>query len=85
MKTGRNVCSRVVDSTGRPVPGACVVLNKWHVHTDRVGFFHWSVEAPLPKQVEIRVYKRWSSQYETVKKTVSFGRIEREPIILPCK
>ena len=85
LKPGRMVRSRVVDSTGRPVPGACVVLNRWHIHTDRAGFFHWSVEAPLPEQVEVRVYKRYSDQYETLKTTVPFSQIGGQPIILPRK
>jgi hypothetical protein len=85
LKAGRKVRSRVMDNTRRPVPGACVVLNRWHIHTDRAGFFHWSVEAPLPGQVEIRVYKRYSSQYETLKTTLPFSQIERQPIILPRK
>ena len=83
LKTGQKICNRVVDDTGRPVPGACVVLNRWHVHTDRAGFFHWSVAAPLPEQVSIRVYKRYSGQYETLKTTVPFSQLERRPIILP--
>ncbi len=85
LKAGRKVRSRVMDNTGRPVPGACVGLGLWHCHTDSRGFFHWSVEAPLPEQVEIRVYKRYSGQYETLKATVPFSQIEREPIILPRK
>ena len=74
LKLGRKICSRVVDNTGRPVPGACVVLNRWHVHSDPLGFFHWSVKAPLPMQVEIRVYKRYSGGYETLEATVPFSQ-----------
>ena len=61
------------------------MLNRWHVHTDRAGFFHWSVDAPIPEQVEIRVYKRHRRQYETLKTTVPFSQIERRPIIVPRK
>ena len=85
LKPGRKVRSRVLDSTGRPVPGACVVLNHWHVHTDRAGFFHWSVEAPLPEHVKIKVSKRYSGQYGTLETTVPFSQIESQPIILPRK
>jgi hypothetical protein len=85
LKAGQKVCNRVIDNAGHPVPGACVVLNRWHVHTDRAGFFHWSVEAPLPEQVEIRVYKRYSGQYETLETTVPFSQLDSEPIILPRK
>ena len=85
LKAGRKVCNRVVDNAGRPVRGACVGLNRWHTHTDLHGFFHWSVETPLPEQVEIRVYKRYSGRYETLKTTMPFSRIERQPIILPRK
>ena len=91
LKAGRKVRSRVVDSTGRPVPGACVVLNRWHVHSDRVGFFHWSIEAPLPEQVEIKIFKRydadWSdpnskAEYETLETTVDLSELESQPITL---
>ena len=75
----------MVDETGKPVGGVCVVLNRWHVHTDRDGFFHWSVEAPLPDQVSIKVYKRYSGQYETLETTLPFSQIERQPIILRRK
>ena len=85
MKAGRRVRSRVVDNTARPVPGACVVLNLWHIHTDTDGYFHWSVGAPLPEQVQIRIYKRYSGQYETLKTAVPFSQIERHPIILRRK
>ena len=82
LKAGRKVCSRVLDNTGRPVAGACVVLNNWHIHSDRRGYFHWSVEGPAPKQVTLRVYKRWVGGYKTLKTTVPFSRIERQPIVL---
>ena len=85
LKAGRKVRGRVVDNTRRPVPGACVVLNRWHVHTDRAGFFHWSVEAPLPKQVEVNVYRRYYGQYGTFKKTLPLSSIERQPIVLSGK
>ena len=85
LKPGRKICSRILDNTGRPVPGACVVLNRWHIHTDPRGFFHWSVEAPLPEQVEIKVFKRYSGQYETLKTTVPFSQLENQPITLKNK
>ena len=74
-----------MDDTGRPVPGACVGLGLWHCHTDSRGFFHWSVEAPAPEQVEIRVYKRYSVQYEALKTTVPFSQLESQPITLKNK
>lgn len=85
LKPGQKVCNRVLDDTGRPVPGACVVLNRWHTHTDVNGFFHWSVEAPLPDNVSIRVDKRYSDQYKTLETTVLFSQLERRPIILRRK
>ena len=71
-----------MDDTGRPVPGACVVLNRWHTHTDLQGFFHWSVQAPLPDNVSVRVDKRYSDQYKTLETTVPFSQLERQPIVL---
>ena len=85
LKPGRRVRSRVVDDAGRPVPGACVVLSRWHTHTDSDGFFHWSVAAPLPEHLEVRVYRNYSRSYETLKATVPFSEIERQPIVLRRK
>ena len=85
LKAGQMILNRVMDNTGRPVSGACVVLNRWHVHTDLGGYFHWSVEVPLPEQVEIRVYKRYSRHYETIKTNMPFSQIERQPIVLHRK
>ena len=82
LKAGRRVRSRVVDAAGQPIGGVCVVLNQWHCHTDPRGFFHWSVEAPLPKELTLQVYKKYSGQYETLETTVPFSQIERQPIIL---
>ena len=82
LKPGQKVCNRVMDDTGRPVPGACVVLNRWHTHTDLQGFFHWSVQAPLPDNVSVRVDKRYSDQYKTLETTVPFSQLERQPIVL---
>ena len=82
LKPGRLVRSQVVDETGQGIRGICVILNRWHVHTDRAGYFHWSVEFPLPQQVEIKVYKRYSGQYETLETTVALSQIERQPITL---
>ena len=85
LKPGRLVRNRVVDDHGNPLAGVCVVLNRWHCHTDRSGFFHWSVEAPLPEQVDVRVDKRYSGQYETLETTLPFSQLGRKPIILRRK
>ena len=82
LKPGRKVCNRIIDSTGQPVLGACVVLNRWHTHTDPAGFYHWSVEDPLPEQVTLRVYKRYSGDYETLETTVALSQLESQPITL---
>ena len=82
LKPGRKIRGRIVDNTGRPVSAVCVVLNRWHVHTDRAGFFHWSVQAPLPKQVEVNAYRRYSGQYGSFKGTLSLSDLERRPITL---
>ena len=81
LTAGRRVRGRVVDPRGKPIGGVCVVLNRWHCHTDQGGYFHWSVAAPLPQQVQIRVYKRYAP-YETLKKTVPLSQLERQPIVL---
>ena len=82
LKLGGKVYNRVVNDRNQPVAGACVVLNNWHIHTDPRGFFHWSVERPVPRKVSIRVYKRWSGGYETLKTTLPFSQIAHRPIIL---
>ena len=82
LKPGRLVLGRVVDSKGQPIGGVCVVLNLWHCHTDPSGFYHWSVESPPPEQVTLRAYKRYSRKYETLKATLPFSELVRQPIIL---
>lgn len=83
LKPGRLHRGRVVDSTGRPIGGVCVVLNRWHCHTDTRGYYHWSIEGPTPDQVEIRVYKRYNDEYERIEGTRPFSQIESAPIVLP--
>ena len=82
LKAGRKVQNRVVDPNGQPVSGACVVLNRWHVHTDRAGYFHWSIECPLPDKVKMKVYRRYSGQYATLEATVPLSQMDSQPIIL---
>ena len=85
LKPGQAVRGRLLDSDGKPVSGASVVLNMWHVYSDSQGFFDWPVENPVPEQVEIKVYKRYSGKYETLKATLPFSQLGRQPIILPRK
>ncbi len=53
LKAGRSVRGRVVDEAGKPVGGACVVLDRRHIHTDPDGFFHWAIDAPVPDEVTV--------------------------------
>ena len=82
LRPGKLVCGRVLDSQGAPVSGACVVLNRWHCHSDLRGYFHWSVAAPLPEQVTYRVCKRYSFRYGTLTGSDSIARIEEHPFVL---
>ena len=72
-------------TVGQPIAGACVVLNKWHIHTDPTGYFHWSLKPPVPQQVTLKVSKRYSGDYETLEATVSLSQLESEPIMLKNK
>ena len=71
-----------MDDTGHPIPGACVVMSRWHIHTDSTGLVHWSVKAPVPEQVGIKVYKRYSHQYEILETTVTLSQLECQAITL---
>ncbi len=96
LNAGRKICNQVVDEKGRPVGGTCVVLNNEHMHADAQGFFHWSLEAPLPKQVSVKVYKRFGRGNETHEGgltrvvrvsldqhyAVPLSQIESQPLIL---
>ena len=82
LKAGRRVRGRVVDQAGEPVPGACVVLNRWHVHTDLDGFFHWSVEAPVPERIAVKVSKRYVATYKPYQANVALSRLVSQPIVL---
>ena len=85
LKTGKSVRGRVVDQTGTPVGGACVVLDAWHIHADPDGFFHGAINAPVPDKVLIRVYKRYSDDYGTFEQKLSPSQIEKQLIVLPSK
>ncbi len=86
LNAGRKICNQVVDEKGKPAAGACVVLNNWHMHTDAQGFFHWSLENPLPEQVSVKVYKRYGGGPVRIPLkqhyTVSLSQIESQPMIL---
>ena len=82
LKKGRRVRGRIVDENRAPVPGACVVLNRWHCHTDARGVYHWSVKAPLPDQVAVRVYRRYARRFGTLRATVPLGELESQPLTL---
>ena len=85
LKSGQLVRGQVVDASGQPIGGICVVLNQWHCHTDPQGYFNWSVEAPVPQQVTLQVYKKYLSQYETLETTVALSQLESQPITLKHK
>ena len=85
LKPGRSVRGQVVDDQGKVVPGACVLLDKWHTHTDTDGYFHWSVEEPLPSTVTALIHKKYSGVYGVLEETFLLSRIEQEPIVLPRK
>ena len=82
LKRGGSVVGQVTDQTGLPVAGACVVLDDWHTHTGPDGSFHWSVEAPLPSQVDVKIYKRYSSAYDEIIERVPLESIQQKPLIL---
>jgi hypothetical protein len=82
LQRGRGAHSTIVDPQGRPVAGACVVLGLFHCHTDERGRFDWSVTEPVPTEVPVKVYKRYSGQYVTLQKTISLREIEQRPIVL---
>jgi hypothetical protein len=82
LKPGRLIRSRVMDETGRGIPDVCVVLNRWHVHTDSGGYFHWSLQGPAPQQVTLVVHKKYNSRYQTLKTTVALSELESQPITL---
>ena len=86
LKPGRKISNRVLNPAGRPIAGACVVLNHWHVHTDSRGYFHWSLENPLPQQVALKVYKRYSVDINGyLDTTVALSQLESQPITLKNK
>ena len=81
-KPDTTVRGRVMDSRGEPVPGASVVLTLWHVYSDVDGYFDWPVEDPVPKQVALKVHKRYRGEYEMLQKTIPLAQIEKQPIVL---
>ncbi|MEE3370559.1 MAG: exo-alpha-sialidase [Planctomycetota bacterium] len=82
LTRGRGVRGQVTDETGLPVAGACVVLGDWHTHTTQDGSFHWSIEDPTPAQIEVKIYKRYSTAYDKTIARVSLESIQQEPLVL---
>jgi len=82
LQSGQLVRGQVVDVSGRRIGGVCVVLDQWHCHTDPQGYFHWSVKAPVPQEVTLQVYKKYSHQYGELETTVALSQLESEPITL---
>ena len=85
LKPDRKISNRVMDDKGQLVGGVCVVLNRWHIHTDSAGYFDWSAESPLSQQVTLKVYKRYSGDYETLDTTVALSQLESKPITLKSR
>ena len=85
LEPGRGVRGRIVDPQGRPVAAACVVLGLFHCHTDERGRFAWSLTKPVPTEVPVKVYKRYSRRYTVLQRVMSLVEIERQPIILKLK
>ena len=81
LQAGRSVRGRVVDLEGNAVGGACVVLDKLHIHADPDGCFHWAIDAPVPDKVAVRVYRRYYA-YKTFEGRLSPSQIEKQPIVL---
>lgn len=82
LKAGRSIRGQVVDERGSPVGGACVVLDKCHVHADPNGFFCLAMDAPVPNEVTVKAYKRYDSKYATFEEKLPLLRIEKQPIVL---
>ena len=82
LAQGRRVRGLVTDQTGLPVAGACVVLNDWHTHTENDGSFHWAIENPVPNQIDVKIYKRYSTVYDKTIARVPLESIQQEPLIL---
>ena len=58
LEPGRVVTGQVVDEEGKPVEGACVILDgDRHVHTDTSGAFSWIVEGRAPEKITVHVVK----------------------------
>ena len=82
LQPGQRLHGQVVDSKGQPISGMCVVLDRQHCHTNRNGYFHLSVAASVPKQVALRIFKRYTGGYKMLETTVALSQLERQPITL---
>ena len=81
LNPGRKVTGQVIDETGQGVGGACVVLNKWHVHANEEGNFSWSLEAPFPKEVQVSAEKRYYP-FKKFSANLPLSQLGKEPIVL---
>lgn len=60
----------------------CVVVNRWHDHTDSSGRFHCSLKDPPTEQVALRVDKRHNGRHTMLETSMKLSEIERQPIVL---
>ena len=82
LKPGRLAHGRVLDQAGKPVGGACVVLDSLHIHAGHDGYFSWAIDAPVPEQVSVIVHRRYDGAYKTFEGKLSPSQIEAQPIVL---
>ena len=65
--------------------GVCVIVNKRHIHADSDGFFHLSIDAPVPRTVSVKAYKRYSDAFLPFEETLLLSQIEERPLVLRPK
>lgn len=85
LTPGRSVRGRVVDLAQQPLGGVCVIVNKRHIHADSDGFFHLSIDAPVPRTVSVKAYKRYSDAFLPFEETLLLSQIEERPLVLRPK
>ncbi len=85
LKPGKSVRSRVLDPDGKPVGGACVVLDKLHIHADPDGWFSCAIEGPEPEEVAVRAYKRYHDDIGRFEGKLAVAQMEAGPIVLMRK
>jgi hypothetical protein len=82
LQPGMAVRGRVLDSAGNPLPGADVLLNRYHVYSDAEGYYDWPAQEPVPQEIHVQAYNRYHTNYGALETTRTLEQLQEQPLVL---